>query len=267
MKDKKVGLIDRLINKKRCYHCGFEASELYIIDDHVLKGNQICVCKTCKTVFHGPRSRVNAYIVESDLDTTHPNTSVENFVMSIVNVDRNNICIDYADKSKNECNALNLCLFRTGKLDGTSASYFYVDSIRVFKTLNEMFNTIDTVCGRGCVFFSRIENIDTSTAHGFETIRVMKEVAEINKRHMVRNLQKARNVKKDIAEFGKSDDPIDAVVRLPKKTPIKKGETPPEFWSAVYEYRNSHITMREAAAMCNMSITTFRHRCKKYGFM
>lgn len=267
MKDKKVGLIDRLINKKRCYHCGFEASELYIIDDHVLKGNQICVCKTCKTVFHGPRSHVNAYIVESYINNTDPDDSVKDVVMRIVNVDRNNICIDYEDKSKNECNALNLCMFRTGKLDGTSATYFYVDSIRVFKTLNEMFNTIDTVCDRGCVFFSRMENIDTSTAHGLETIRVMKEVAEINKRYMASNLQKARNVKKDIAEFGKSDDPIDAVVRPPKKRPIKKGETPPEFRSAVSKYLNGHITMREAAAMCNMSITTFRHRCKKHGFM
>lgn len=267
MKDKKVGLIDRLINKKRCYHCGFEASELYIIDDHVLKGNQICVCKTCKTIFHGPRSHVNAYIVESDLNITHPDTPVEDFVMSTVNVNREYIYVDHADKSKNDCNALNACLFVTVRLDNVSASYFYVDSIRVFKTLNEMFNTIDTVCDRGCVFFSRMENIDTSTAHGFEMIRVMKEVAGINKRCMASNLQKARNVKKDIAEFGKSDGPIDAVVRFPKKTPIKKGETPPEFWSAVPKYLNGHITMKEAAAMCNMSITTFRLRCKKHGFM
>lgn len=267
MKDKKVSLIDRLINKKRCYHCGFEASELYIIDDHVLKGNQICVCKTCKTVFHGPRSHVNAYIVESDLNTTLIDRSVEDFVMGIVNVQRNFIYVDHADKSKNDCNALNACLFATAKLDDVCASYFYVDSIRVFKSLNELFSTIDTVCDRGCVFFSRNENIDTSTTGGLKTISIMKEVAEINRRYMGTNLQKARKVKKDIEEYGKSDDPIDAVVRLPKKTPIKKGETPPEFWPAVSKYRNGHITMREAAAMCNMSITTFRLRCRKYGFM
>lgn len=236
----KVNLIKRFINMVGCYHCGTTIGDLYTIEDHVIRGNTIHVCETCKNIYHGSHSNVNAYLDEN-MYSTVLDVPMEEAARNVLAVD--NVFIKHRDPSKDECNALNTCLFLTSRYYGQEVSYFYVESISVFNSISELFNTIDTVLDRDCVFFSRKEGIDTSTKQGLVTIRVMREVMRIHDKELHDHLERAR------------------AIRDAKHKPI---EITDEFRDLVAQWRNKKISMKRISEITGMSISTIGRRIKKF---
>ena len=236
----KVKIIERLINKRKCYHCGTTIGDLYTIRDHVIRGNSIHVCETCKSIYHGYHSNVNAYLDE-DMYSSVLDVPMEEAARNVLAVD--NVFVKHRDPSKDECNALNTCLFLTSKYYGQEVSYFYVESISAFNSISELFNTIDTVLDRDCVFFSRKEGIDTSTKQGLVTIRVMKEVMRIHDKELHNHLERAR------------------AIRDANHKPI---EITDEFRDLVAQWRDKKISMKYISEVTGMSISTICRRIKKF---
>lgn len=155
-----------------------------------------------------------------------------------------NVFIKHKDPTNDECNALNACLFHTAKFYNDSAvAYFYVESISAFESVRELFNTIDTVMDRDCIFFSRKEGIDTSTKQGLAAIRVMKEVMCIHDKELHNHLERAR------------------AIRDANHKPI---EITDEFRDLVAQWRDKKISMKYISEATGMSISTICRRIKKF---
>ena len=230
----KSKLIERLI-KTECYHCGTTVGDQYTIRDHVIRGNTIHVCKTCKKIYHGSHSIVNAY-----LDENMYSTAID-AIRNVLAID--NAFVKHRDPAKDKCNALNACLSLTSKYYNREVSYFYVESISVFNSISELFDTIDTVLDRDCVFFSRKEGIDTSTKQGLVTIRVMREVMRIHDKELHNHLERAR------------------AIRDANHKPI---EITDEFRNLVAQWRDKKISMKHISKVTGMSISSIYRRIKKF---
>lgn len=169
-KRKKLKFFDLLI-KRRCYHCGNKNAPMYKIKDYMTFGNDICVCETCRDIYHGYKSNVNAYLVEIDDDLI-----TEEKARKVLSADR--IFINHKDPKLNKENALNCALFWTCEFhifSGPNKTYFYVQSIKDFGSIEKALEVIDIVTkDRNCVFYSYAEGIDTSTFEGRKIIDAIK---------------------------------------------------------------------------------------------
>ena len=169
-KREKLKFFDILI-KRRCYHCGNKNAPMYKIKDYMRFGNDICVCETCANVYHGYKSNVNAYLVETDAGLI-----TEENARKVFSADR--IFINHKDPKLNKENALNCALFLTCEFqvfNGPNKTYFYVQSIKDFGSIEKALEVIDTITRkRNCVFYSYAEGIDTSTSEGRKIVDAIR---------------------------------------------------------------------------------------------
>lgn len=149
---------------------------MYKIKDYIRFGNDICVCETCANVYHGFMSNVNAYLVETDAGII-----TEENARKVLSADH--IFIDHKDPKLNEVNALNATLFLTCEFkvfDGHNKTYFYVQSIKDFGSIEKALEVIDIVTRkRNCVFYSFAEGIDTSTSEGRKIVDAIRTVVSM----------------------------------------------------------------------------------------
>ena len=169
-KRKKLNFFDLLI-RRRCYHCGNRNAPMYKIKDYMRFGNDICVCEECRDIYHGYESNVNAYLVETDAGLI-----IEENVRMVLSADR--IFINHKDPKLNKENALNCALFSTCEFqvfNGHNKSYFYIQSIKNFGSIEKALEVIDIVTkDKNCVFYSYAEGIDTSTFEGRKIVNAIR---------------------------------------------------------------------------------------------
>lgn len=259
MKDRqtsKVRFLDR-VRYAGCYHCG-ETSAKSMFRVKYFGPKVIEVCGKCKDKYHSFRTKVIAYVNDAIGDDRpyYSDFVSQNHQLfdSLYRVSPN---VD-----DNDGNILAQALFGTCDFDGYP-SYFVVPSIDTFTSLNELIRVINKVKSVDCVFYAYAEDIDSSTSKGKAIIASLIAAGNIENDRNKRNLEKARTIKKLNDASDNSSEAV-AIIKPPAKTPIKRGETPNEFWTALAHLRNGTISIKEAASMCNMCVSTFRNRCKQF---
>lgn len=259
MNREKLHLFDRFM-RVGCHHCGCTRGKLYNVqyfDDEI-----ITVCDECYSMLHLRSNSVIIYINEIN---TPQHTVFDNYMNGI----GGEMFIVHKDDNLNDGNILEQALFNTVEFNGCP-SYFVVPSILTFSNFKELKYVIDKVMDRDCIFYSQAEGIDSSTDAGKNMIDLIYKIADIEARETEIRINRALATKqfnKDCAALNDSNEPVDQSHPVVRKEPIKKGYTPNEFYICVGKWRNGHMTIKEAAARCNMSVATFKRRLKSFNMI
>lgn len=261
----KVPFIDRYRHHE-CYHCGFEylPGKLYAVN--YLDGKEIYVCKECYERLHTTANRVILY-----MNRNNTPFYIGGYNAAIIGAG-NNFGIHYDIKHDeyvveenpklNYGNILEKALFVTCSDKEDRPTYFVVPTIETFTDLDEMMYTINKVIDRGCVFYASKEGIDSSTNHGMKMISSFRTIESMMDRIYKRRVEKSIETKRRNTNASKSASNNQTTPSEGKRKQIKPGYTPPEFYTGVANWRNGCMSIKEAAASCGMSVTTFRRRLK-----